>query len=57
MFCLIFAIVYGQVEHGEGDAASDLEGAESANPQWGYGGYGRGTIHTFFISQKKNFFS
>lgn len=53
MFCLIFAIVYGQLEHGEENAASDLEGAESANPQFGgYGGYGRGTFHNFYFTKR-----
>lgn len=50
MFCLLLAvaIVYGQETNQD---AVDLEGAESANPQ--YGGYGRGTmtnLNTFIVS-------
>lgn len=54
--CLIFAIVYGQLEQEKDSSASDLEGAESANPQWGgYGGYGRGKsiLHHFLLQKNQ----
>lgn len=53
--CLIFAIVYGQLEQEKDSSASDLEGAESANPQWGYGGYGRGKsiLHHFLLEKNQ----
>lgn len=37
VLCLIFAIVYGQISEDKINESSDLEGAESANPQWGRG--------------------
>lgn len=41
--CLVFTIVYCQVTNEEVKAVDDDQDvAESANPQWGYGGYGRG---------------
>lgn len=54
--CLIFAIVYGQIEQEKDSSASDLEGAESANPQFGgYGGYGRGKsiLHHFLFEKNQ----
>lgn len=39
MFCLLMVVAIAYGEELEQEAA-DLEGAESANAQWGYGGYG-----------------
>lgn len=39
MLCLITTIVLGHEEEASADQV-DLQGAESAAPQFGYGGYG-----------------
>lgn len=37
MLCVLLAVVFAQDKQDE--TVSDLEGAESVSPQWGYGGF------------------